>query len=49
MRSDRIKEDANIKKARVESQLTEIDSDTKAGRDAGNKDRPHMIVCQVRF
>ena len=48
-RSDLIKADANVKKARVARKLTEIDSETKARRDAGNKALPDMSVCNVRF
>ena len=48
-RSDRIKADAILRKAGVASQLTEINLDTKARRDAGNKSRPDMSVCSVKF
>ena len=48
-RSDRIKNDANVSKAGVERQLTEINSDTKARRDNVNQDQPDMSVFQVRF
>ena len=36
-RSDCIKAEANVRKARVERQLTEINYDTKSIRDAGNQ------------
>ena len=48
-RSDRIKNDANVRKPWVASQFTEINSDTRAGRDAGNKAELDMSVRQVRF
>ena len=48
-RSDRIKNDANVSKAGVERQLTEINSDTKANRYKGNQYQPEMSVFQVIF
>ena len=43
-KSELIKADANVKKARVERKLTETDSETKKRRDASNQDLPDMSV-----
>ena len=48
-RLDRIKSDAILSKAGVARQLTEIHSDTKARRDAGNQAQPDMSVFRVIF
>ena len=47
--SEIIKADANVKKSRAASKLTEIDLETKKRRNACNKDLPYMIVHEVRF
>ena len=48
-RSDRIKADASVSKARHARQLTEIKSDTKSRSDAGNQAEPYLSVCSVIF
>ena len=48
-RSQFIKADANVKKARVARKLAEIDSEANKRRDACNKDLTNMSVCEVRF
>ena len=48
-RSDRIKNNETVRKLGVASKLTEIKSDTKAGRDNGTQAWPDMSVCQVIF
>ena len=40
---------AIVRKAGVARQLKEINSDTKAIRDAGNQDLPDMSVRSVKF
>ena len=46
-RSDWIKADSSVRKARHARQLTEINSDTKARRDTGNQAEPDMSVLSV--
>ena len=48
-RSDWIKSCASVRKDRHAKQLTEISSDSKARRDAGNKVEPEMSVFRVIF
>ena len=48
-RSELIKTDTNVKKARVARKLTEIDSDTKKRRNVCDKDLPVMSVREVIF
>ena len=48
-RSDQIKADASVRKERHASQSTEIESDTKAKEDAGNKSEPDISVRCVIF
>ena len=38
-----------MRKERYARQLTEINSDTKARRDTGNKAEPEMSVCPIIF
>ena len=44
---DRIKADASVRKEIHTRQLTRINSDTKARRDAGNQEQADMSVCIV--
>ena len=46
-RSDWIKSDASVRKERHARQLKEINSDTKARRDVGNKLEPEMRVFRL--
>ena len=46
---DRIKADESVRKAWVARQFIEINTDTKARRDASYKAQPDMSVCSVRF
>ena len=44
--SDVIQENSNVKKARVERELQDINAETKKQRDSSNLDVPDMSVCE---
>ena len=44
--SDIIQENSNVKKARVERELQDINAETKKQRDSSNLDVPDMSVCE---